>query len=129
MREQELYNFLKENFYPDLTFSNDKMSQWDCYSPSHFHRIELKCRGSHYEELLIEKKKYNNLHKRCSSNIDSPIYINSTPKGIYRFDLFDFNPEWQIQSHNKTTEFEDNKKIEKEVGFLQIRNAEVLYKF
>jgi hypothetical protein len=49
MREQELYNFLKENFYPDLTFSNDKMSQWDCYSPSHFHRIELKCRGSHYE--------------------------------------------------------------------------------
>lgn len=129
MREAELYQFLKDNYYPDLTFSNDKMSRWDCYSPSTFHRIELKCRGAHYEELLIEKKKYDSLHKRCSYNIDSPIYINSTPKGIYRFDLFDINPNWQIQPHNKTTEFEDNKKIHKEVGFLRIEKAEVLHKF
>ena len=54
------------------------------------------------------------------------MYINSTPKGIFRFNLYLVNPKWEIQYHNKTTHFSNNNKIAKEVAMLDIINAEVL---
>ena len=52
MVEQDLFNYLKENLYPDLVMSLSPISRWDCYSKKRQHRIELKCRKNHYEELL-----------------------------------------------------------------------------
>ena len=124
--EMELFNYLKRNVYPDLVMSRKPMSRWDCYSPDQFHRIELKCRGKHYDTLLLEKKKYDALHLKCSDNIDTPVYINSTPKGVFRFNLFQINPEWEIQYHNTTTHFSNNNKIPKEVAMLPVVEAEIL---
>ena len=59
MQEGELFDWLQENIYFDLLKSKNQMSRWDCYSPSTGHRIELKCRKTHYDTLLLEKKKYD----------------------------------------------------------------------
>jgi len=126
LTEIELFEYLRAKVYPDLVMSRKPMSRWDCYSPDQFHRIELKCRGKHYDTLMIEKKKYDALHLKCSDNIDSPIYINSTPKGIFRFNLFHINPVWEIQYHNKTTQFSNTNKVPKEVAMLDVRDAEIL---
>ena len=126
MNEKELFEYLRENYYADLVKARKQMSRWDCYSPETSHRIELKCRGKHYETLLIEKKKFDAMILKCDENLDVPMYINSTPKGIFRFNLYLVNPKWEIQYHNKTTHFSNNNKIAKEVAMLEVVNAEIL---
>ncbi len=81
--EKDLFDYLTKNVYPDLVKSRNQMSRWDCYSPSTGHRIELKCRRMHYETLLLERKKFDAMILECEKHLDIPIYINSTPKGIY----------------------------------------------
>tara|TARA_R110000803_G_scaffold23796_1_gene58047 strand:+ start:628 stop:1017 length:390 start_codon:yes stop_codon:yes gene_type:complete len=125
-REKDLFNYLADCCYVDLVKARKQMSRWDCYSPETFHRIELKCRGVHYDTLLIEKKKYDAMVKKCDDNIDIPMYINSTPKGVYRFNLYIVQPIWEIQYHNKTTQFSNTNKIPKEIAMLDINEAEIL---
>lgn len=102
------------------------MSRWDCYSPITFHRIELKCRKTHYDELLIEKKKYDAMVLKCQDNLDIPIYINSTPEGVYRWNLYNVEPKWFTKKIKATTEFENNNLIDKEIALLEVIDAEVL---
>lgn len=102
------------------------MSRWDCYSPFTFHRIELKCRKTHYDKLLIERKKYDAMVLKCQDNLDVPIYINSTPEGIYRWNLYNVDPEWFTKRIKATTEFENNNLIDKEIALLEVIDAEVL---
>lgn len=124
--ENDLFEYLQNCCYPDLVKARKQMSKWDCYSPNKKHRIELKCRGAHYETLLIERKKYDAMISKADENLDIPIYINSTPKGIYKFNLYLVEPKWEIQYHNKTTHFSDNNKIKKEVAMLPVIDAEIL---
>lgn len=124
MKEKELFDFLKEKYFQDLTFSEDQFSRWDCYSKTRKTRIELKCRNRHYSTLLIEKDKYFNLIKYYINNEDTPLYINSTPKGIYAFDLRKITPEWITDSRMpKTTEFEETQTIEKTYALLELKTA------
>lgn len=125
--EIDLFNFLKENYYPDLLLMENKMSKWDCYSEFKRHRIELKCRKYHYDTLLLEKKKYDAMINICNEDLNIPIYINSTPKGIYSFNLFLIKPTWEINNKNPaTTQFGNKEKIEKEVTYLHINEANKL---
>ena len=55
MNEDSLYSFLY-NWYKDLIRPEDPYSVWDCYSESRNIYMELKCRRTHYDKLLIEKK-------------------------------------------------------------------------
>ena len=124
MKEKELFDYLKEKYFQDLTFSEDQFSRWDCYSKTRKTRIELKCRNRHYSTLLIEKDKYFNLIKYYINNEDTPLYINSTPKGIYAFDLRKIRPEWITDSRMpKTTEFEETQTIEKTYALLELKTA------
>jgi len=126
VREKELFEYLIECCYPDLVKARSQMSTWDCYSPETFHRIELKCRNVHYDTLLLEKKKYDAMIEKCNDNLDIPIYINSTPLGVYRFNLYLVQPEWKTEYHNKTTEFNNTNKIPKEIAYLDVNDAEIL---
>lgn len=126
MKEEDLFNYLLKTVYPDLVKSRRQFSKWDCYSPSTTHRIELKCRGTHYDTLIIEKIKYDALILKARDNFDIPIYINSTPKGIYRFNLFNINPVWQTRYLKKTTTFSNNNKVPKEIALLPVIEAEIL---
>lgn len=126
-KEIDLFNYLVENVYPDLVKSRNQMSRWDCYSPSTGHRIELKCRRLHYETLLLERKKFDAMIIECEKHLDIPIYINSTPKGVFSFNLHLIQPDWEINNKNPaTTHFANNEKIEKEVTYLNINKAKQL---
>lgn len=123
-KEADLFNWLKENVYPDLVKARNQMSRWDCYSPSSGHRLELKCRRKHYDTLLIEKKKYDAMIQKCQDHLDTPMYFNSTPEGIYSFNLYFVEPDWEINNKNPaTTYFKNYEKIEKEVAYLKISQA------
>lgn len=124
--EKDLFKYLKDTIYPDLVKSSNPMSRWDCYSPRTQDRIELKCRGVHYDTLLIERKKYDGMLYSCRNNLDTPMYINSTPRGVYRFNLFLIDPKWEVQYHNKTTQFSQTQKIAKIIAMLNVKDAEIL---
>jgi len=118
-KEAELFEFLKRSTYPDLVKARNQMSRWDCYSPSTRHRVELKCRKTHYETLLIERKKYQALVDTCEAHFDIPIYICSTPSGIFAYNLLCVSPEWEVNRRNPaTTQFANGARVEKEVAYL-----------
>jgi hypothetical protein len=124
MTEKKLFELLKEKYVPDLVMSRNQFSKWDCYSPSTKLRIELKCRRTHYDTLLIERKKYDALMYKATHNGDRPAYINSTPEGVYVFLLDEIKePKWIIKSMPATTDFGRREWVKKEVGFLQISTA------
>jgi len=122
--ENDLFDWLKDNVYPDLVKAKSQISRWDCYSPITGHRLELKCRKTHYKTLLLEKKKYDAMVQECNKHLDTPVYINSTPFGIYSFNLNEINPVWEVNNRNPaTTQFFNTNRIEKEVTYLEIKTA------
>lgn len=126
MNEEELFNWLVENHYPDLVKAKSPISRWDCFSPEYYHRIELKCRSKHFDALLIEKKKFDALILKCNDNFDVPMYINSTPEGVYRFNLYYVKPVWKKQQFRATTQFSNRRWVEKEIAMLDVNDAEIL---
>ena len=122
-REVELFEALK-SVYPDLTplAATDRADgvTSDAY-------IEIKCRRTHYPTLLIEKKKWDYLAEIRARTGSRTLYINSTPKGIYQFDLGALDePEWLLRTMADKTDFAGGKPIQKLVGFLELRHSELL---
>jgi hypothetical protein len=65
--------------------------------------------------------------KECEKHLDIPVYINSTPKGVYSFNLHLIEPIWEINNKNPaTTYFNNREKIVKEVTYLEITKAKQL---
>ncbi len=97
------------------------MSKYDCYSISYNADIELKCRNRHYNDLVIEKIKYDALVARASMFGTVPVYINSTPIGVWSFRLTELpEPSWEERRMPKTTHFSNNNMIVKVVGYYNI---------
>ena len=119
--ERELFKLIKERLAPDLELSEHQMSKYDCYSISYNADIELKCRNRHYNDLVIEKIKYDALVARASMFGTVPVYINSTPTGVWSFRLTELpEPSWEERRMPKTTHFSDNNMIVKVVGYYNI---------
>ena len=124
MQESDLFDLLKNGFISDLKKSEDQFSRWDCVSHKFQYRIELKCRKTHYDTLMLERDKYFALILSYVETGYKPLYINYTPKGVYVFDLSELNPEWTTDTRMpKTTDFENNNRVEKTYTLLEIKNA------
>ena len=124
MKEQDLFDYLKSSLYPDLEKAPGIYDAFDCISTIAGHYIELKCRYTHYDTLLIEEMKYRKLITQAAERDLIPFYINSTPKGVFSFDLMDVpEPEWVSHWMPATTEFSRSQKISKLVGYLAIEEA------
>ena len=124
MNEEVLFYFLREGFYPDLEKAPGIYDAFDCISVRAGHYIELKCRHTHYPTLLIEEMKYRKLITQAAERDLIPYYINSTPQGVFSFDLMDLpEPVWFNQQMPATTEFDRVDKVEKLVGYLPIEEA------
>lgn len=124
MNEKTLFNYLKNKYWNDLELSTEEFSSWDCFSHSTKTRIELKCRKIHYKELMIEKSKYYYLVKKYIELNEIPLYINSTPEGIFSFDLRTINPVWITDKiMPKTTERNTKTKIQKTYGLININEG------
>lgn len=116
--ENKLFQLLKQNLIPDLE-KTDLFNPKDCTSASLELSIELKCRRYHYDYLLLEKSKYDNLIKNKKVR-----YICSTPKGIFSFNLKKLkNIVWFNEYLPATTDFHNTDKIYKQVTFLNISDA------
>lgn len=127
MNEQELFNILKKDYYPDLIKVDDEYSNFDCVSEREDMYVELKCRHTHYDNLLIEKYKYDRVKEQANLMGRIPIYICSTPEGIWEFNLDTFKIKWQDKDNlPKTTEFKNIEKVVKTVGFLPISKGKWL---
>jgi hypothetical protein len=124
MKEQDLFDFLKSSLYPDLEKAPGIYDAFDCISLSASHYIELKCRYTHYDTLLIEEMKYRKLITQAAERDLTPFYINSTPEGVFSFDLMEVaEPEWFSHWMPATTEFSRSNKVSKLVGYLPIEEA------
>jgi hypothetical protein len=124
MKEADLFEHLKASHFPDLIKSEGIFDSFDCISDEKKYYIELKCRHTHYPDLLIEESKYNRLVSEAKERELSPWYINSTPEGIYAFDLTRVpQPTWSERWMPATTEFANTSKKIKLVGFLHLDYA------
>lgn len=124
VNESHLFDLIKQFVIPDLLPSEVKMSRYDCYSLEHNVDIELKCRNRHYDDLIIEKKKYDALIERSSNHGTNPLYINSTPVGVWAFRLLDIEePKWEERGMPKTSEFRQRQFITKVVGYYNISSG------
>jgi len=89
--------------------------------------IELKCRRTHYDTLIIEKKKWDYLADIRARTGAKTLYINSTPRGVYQWDLGAvIEPQWALKRLPITTDFANKATNERLAGFLDIRHAELL---
>lgn len=126
MKEQELFDYLKDNLYPDLEKSEGTFDTFDCTSKEFEMYVELKSRLTHYPTLLLERKKYNALIQHAENLSYTAWYINNTPEGIFGFNLSHMTePTWETKWLPKTTEFGDRGKVDKEVAFLDTTAATV----
>jgi len=130
MTEAQLLEHLKRTSVPNLERMEYGFSHWDCTSwyPVGLGRVdfilELKCRETHYPELLIEQAKYDWLIEEAGKRSARPAYINWTPEGIFAWDLYRVRePHWSERLMPATTEFENTEKIVKVVGFLPVADA------
>lgn len=117
MTEKELFKLVK-NLIPDLK-ETSTFSYKDGYSDDLKLTIELKCRRRHYDYLLIERSKYKQLLRNKRMR-----YINSTPEGIFSFNLSKIEePNWWIEEMPASTDFNRSQRVNKEVGYLNIKDA------
>ena len=122
--EQTLFDMLRDTYHSDLAKASDEYSTYDCYSASAEMFFELKCRDTHYDELMIEKSKYDRLVALAAEYDYTPIYVCSTPEGVWEFDLSFIDIQWEDRGDlPATSQFENQERVTKQVGYLDIGNV------
>jgi len=123
MNETELYNYLKTRYLQDLEQPMDKYEAYDCYSDYGKLQIELKCRSKHYDSLILERDKYDVFMATAVDKGYAPWYVNSTPQGIYAFDLCKLKLWWIERDFPAKTEFDSPGNVRKCVTYLPVTQA------
>jgi hypothetical protein len=122
MTEKSLFDYIKGKYVEDLEMSGDAFEYIDATSQTYRMKVELKCRHTHYDELILEKDKYESLMQQADKLGFTPFYINSTPQGIYAFNLRKITVTWTTRrlpasTYNKTAP------VDKEIALLHIDKA------
>ena len=121
--EQELFNYIKGRYLQDLTKSSDQYEYHDATSTLYRLHIELKCRHTHYDDLLIEQEKYDALMQQAERLGFTPFYVNATPKGNYALNLRKITVKWSVKRLPAKTEFDSQGQVDKTVALLPISEA------
>jgi hypothetical protein len=122
MTEQSLFNYIKAKYLEDLEKSEHTYEYIDATSNGYRLTIELKCRNTHYDELILEKDKYESLMQQANALGFTPFYINSTPQGIYAFNLRKITVTWKTKRLPSST-VDNGPAVDKEVALLHIDKA------
>lgn len=122
MNEQTLFDYIKGKYLEDLEKSGDAFEYIDATSDGYRLKIELKCRHTHYDELLLEKDKYESLMQQADKLGYTPFYINSTPQGIFAFNLRKIKITWTTRRLPAST-FNKTAPVDKEIALLHIDEA------
>lgn len=116
LTELNLFLLLRKSIFKSLQKVDNTFSKHDCIIKDGC--VELKCRRTHYDTLLIEKDKYDHMQQ-----FKKKYYICSTPQGIYCFDLDKINPIWEKTYNPSTTEFNNKSKKLKETYYIPIEDG------
>jgi hypothetical protein len=124
MNEEQLFNYVKENYIHDLR-GTGRFCSFDGYSLNHTAVVELKARRKHYDDMMIERKKYDALLRHAKALRFIAYYVCSTPSGIYMWNLTGLKvPQWfSNETMPKTTAFEDRSVTSKAVGYLSVSTS------
>jgi hypothetical protein len=122
MTEQGLFDYIKATYLEDLEKSEHTYEYIDATSTGYRLTIELKCRHTHYDELILEKDKYEALMDRANDLGFTPFYINSTPNGIYAFNLRKITVTFTTRRLPSNT-VDNGPSINKKVALLHIDKA------
>jgi hypothetical protein len=122
MTEQGLFDYIKATYLEDLEKSEHTYEYIDATSTGYRLTIELKCRHTHYDELILEKDKYEALMDRANDLGFTPFYINSTPNGIYAFNLRKITVTFTTRRLPSNT-VDNGPAINKKVALLHIDKA------
>mgnify|MGYP003138384408 CR=1 FL=1 len=129
IKELEIIQVLNKLLIDPIIADTDKYSIVDARNKDYI--VELKHRNKFYPDMLIEFDKYKRLMDSSIFYNLIPLYVCSVENGyIYIFNMNKVDAhhiiEWENQFHNKTTEFENNNKIEKRVGFIPVSLSKVI---
>jgi len=120
--EQSLFDYIKATYLEDLEKSEHTYEYIDATSKGYRLTIELKCRHTHYDELILEKDKYESLIGRANELGFTPFYINSTPQGIYAFNLRKITVTFTTKRLPSST-VDNGPVIDKQIALLHIDKA------
>ena len=127
MRKENLIReAINEYFFLSLKKPTAKYLQFDAYDDNYI--IEIKARKTFYEKQMIEFSKFSFNSYYAKLNAKKFIYAVSTDDDIYIFNIsnleknnYDFEWEWRKQP--STTDFENNDKILKFVGYISLKDS------
>ena len=128
MNESELFYKFKANYLPQLKVAIDTYSPFDAICHEAKVVVEFKCRRSHYSDMLIEWPKYETLLNRAADRGYKPIYICSTPLGVWAWDLTYLQLKWIKKALPKQTDFSNNNTVIKQVAYISLEDGSYLSK-
>ena len=124
----ELLNHTEYNFEK----MDSKFSRYDAFDAESGVMLEIKCRKKHYDDTLLEKMKYDWNVEFAAENDFVFLYAVSMPdkegEKLYIFDPMIMDDEgydfgWHTKKLPAKTEFGGSNWIDKEVGYLHIKDA------
>ncbi len=126
--EIDILNQYEEYAKTKLEHSKYEYEKFDASNV--FQLVEIKDREAHYDSLVIEFDKF--AYNRTLAILESKefIYVNRTPKGnIYEFNIskliknrYNFRWEWRMMP--KTSKFGNQEKVNKYVGYVDVKHPE-----
>ena len=122
--EKALYRAIRDSLIPDLLSYKSHNSTYDCFSEDLNMQVELKCWRRHYDELMIERSKWDRLLSESKVNGTRSIYLNSTPEGVWAFDLNHLEKTdslvWSFKTLPVKTQWDRGQTKRKEVSYIHI---------
>lgn len=128
MTEPELFHKFKEAYLPKLKIAVDSYSVFDAICHDAQVVVEFKCRRAHYNEMLIEWNKYSALLNRAADRAYRPIYVCSTPLGVWAWDLTHIDLSWFKKDLPRQTDFKAKEIVTKTISYLDIEEGSYLNK-
>lgn len=126
----------KDKDYQHYTTNSQSFDIYDAYvmlfndeKPMSRFMLEIKVRDRHYNELMLEKKKYEDLKKQASQSGASVIYISVTPVGTYCYNLskiINDNTEWIKEEHWVSTTDKTKGKKMKSLVYIPTTESKML---
>ena len=129
MTQTEIIDKLN-SIYPGLNLVeiNDPYSSYDAENKKYI--VEVKSRDKKYDKWIIEKKKFDNNIVKSIEKAKTFVYLTEHNKKIMTWNIHNlvrkgYNFSWDLLPMPVTTEFDNQKIIAKQVGYLYERDARV----
>ena len=124
-KENLIREAINEYCFLGLKKPTAKYLQFDAYDENYI--IEIKARKTFYEKQIIEFSKFSFNSYYAKLNAKKFIYAVYINGDIYIFNIYDleknnYNFEWEWRKQPRTTDFENNDKILKFVGYISLKD-------